>query len=50
VEGVAKKKPDGKEKPIPIHPSNVVITELSLSDNKRREAIERGKPKKTSEK
>jgi len=41
VEGIVVKKPDGKEKPIPIHPSNVMITELKLTDEKRKKAIGR---------
>jgi large subunit ribosomal protein L24 len=41
VEGVAVKKPNGKEKPIPIHASNVMITELKMTDEKRKKAIGR---------
>ena len=42
IEGITKKKPNGKEKPIPIQPSNVIITNLNLSDIKRKETIQRG--------
>jgi len=41
VEGVVVKKPNGKEKSIPIHPSNVMITELKLTDEKRKKSIGR---------
>ena len=41
VEGVVVKKPTGKEKSIPIHPSNVMITELKLTDEKRKKSIGR---------
>ena len=41
VEGVVVKKPTGKEKAIPIHPSNVMITELKLTDEKRKKSIGR---------
>jgi len=35
VEGVVNKKQDGKETPYPIHPSNVMITKMDDSDEKR---------------
>jgi len=38
---VVVKKPTGKEKSIPIHPSNVMITELKLTDEKRKKSIGR---------
>lgn len=42
IEGITVKKPKtGKEKPVPIHPSNVMITELKLTDEKRKKAIGR---------
>ena len=41
VEKITVKKPDGKEKHIPISPSNVVIIELNLSDEKRKQKIKR---------
>jgi large subunit ribosomal protein L24 len=41
VDGVVVKKPNGKEKLIPIHPSNVMITELKLTDEKRKKSIGR---------
>jgi len=37
VEGVNLKKADGTEVPLPIHPSKVVITELDLSDPRRKD-------------
>lgn len=39
LEGVTVKKSDGKEKPKPIHPSDVVLTKLDLTDRKRREKL-----------
>jgi large subunit ribosomal protein L24 len=41
IEGIVVKKPNGKEVSIPIHPSNVMITELKLTDEKRKKAIGR---------
>jgi len=41
VEGVIQKKTDGTEVFYPIHPSNVVITELNLDDPERKKIIER---------
>jgi len=43
VEGVTRKKADGTEVPIPIHPSKVMIIELDLSDERRKAALERKK-------
>jgi len=42
VEGVVTTKVDGSKVPRPIHPSNVVITRLNLTDPWRREKLERG--------
>jgi large subunit ribosomal protein L24 len=39
VEGVTVKKSDGKEKPKPIHPSDVLLTKLDLTDKLRREKL-----------
>jgi len=36
VEGVTVKKADGKERPKPLHPSNVVLTKLVMTDKTRR--------------
>lgn len=41
VEGVTREKVDGTSIPIPIHPSKVMITNLSLDDKRRREALKR---------
>jgi len=41
IEGITIKKPDGKEKHIPISPSNVMITELNLKDAKRKQNLKR---------
>ncbi len=41
VEGVENIKKDGSKAPYPIHPSNVMITELILEDKKRRKVLER---------
>ena len=42
VEGVVTTKVDGSKVPRPIHPSNVIITKLNLTDPWRRERLERG--------
>jgi len=42
VEGVVTTKVDGSKVPRPIHPSNVIITKLNLTDPRRREKLERG--------
>jgi len=39
VEGITIKKPNGKEEPVLIDPSNVIITELKLTDEKRKKAL-----------
>ena len=41
VDGIIRKKPDGKEIGVAIAPSNVMITELNLSDEKRKKSLER---------
>ncbi len=41
VDGVVTKKADGTEVGIPIHPSNVMITELGEEDEVRRKILER---------
>lgn len=43
VEGATLRKADGTEVPFPIHPSKVVVTELDLSDPRRKELVERRK-------
>ncbi len=40
VEGANLKKADGTEVPFPIHPSKVVVTELDLSDPRRKEKLQ----------
>ena len=42
VEGVVTTKVDGSKVPRPVHPSNVIITKLNLTDPWRRERLERG--------
>ena len=41
IEKVTSVKADGKEKPRPIHPSNVLVTKLELSDPWRKEKLEK---------
>ncbi len=41
VEGIERTKQDGTKHQIPLHPSNLIITELNLEDKKRKEKIER---------
>ncbi len=41
IEGVTRKRADGKEVYVPIHPSKVMIVNLNLNDKKRVEALER---------
>lgn len=41
IDGVTNRSADGTQVPRPIHPSNVIITDLHLTDPKRRAAIER---------
>ncbi len=43
VEGATRTKSDGREIPVLIHPSKVVITKLDLSDKFRKQIIERKK-------
>ncbi len=40
VEGLMRKKVNGQEVPVKIHPSKVMIVELNLEDKKRKEALE----------
>lgn len=47
IEGVKRKKVDGSEIPVPIVPSNLQITKLTLEDKRRQAVLERsGTPKK----
>ena len=41
IEGITRKKSDGKEVKIPFHPSNLLIVKAELSDKKRQKTIER---------
>ena len=41
VEGATIEKTDGTEKTYPVHPSNVVITNLDLSDEMRKKSLEK---------
>jgi len=41
VEGITGEKMDGTKYLIPIHPSNLIITKLDLSDKARKKIIER---------
>jgi len=41
IDGVTIQKPDGNQVYYPIHPSNLMIVELDLSDDKRNKIIER---------
>lgn len=43
VENVTVKRADGSSKPVPIHPSNVVVTALNLDDKLRKQALEEQK-------
>lgn len=47
IEGIEHVKKDGSKVHYPIHPSNVMITELNLDDRKRKKVLER---KQTGEK
>jgi ribosomal protein L24 len=40
VDGVTNKKADGTEVPLPVDPSNLLITKLNLEDNRRRAKLE----------
>lgn len=39
VEGVERAKKDGSKAPCPLHPSNLLVTELNLSDKLREERL-----------
>jgi large subunit ribosomal protein L24 len=41
VSGVERTKKDGSKSVYPIHPSNIMITELNLDDKKRKEKLEK---------
>ena len=41
IEGIEIIKKDGTKTPYPIHPSNLMITELNLDDKYRKEALSR---------
>ncbi len=41
INGVTIEKTDGTERFYPVHPSNVVITDLNLKDDRRSRIIER---------
>ncbi len=41
IKGLIRKKTDGTEIPIPIHPSKVIITKLDLKDDARKKILER---------
>ena len=41
IDGVTIEKTDGTERFYPVHPSNVVITDLNLKDDRRSRIIER---------
>ncbi len=41
VEGIVRKKVNGTEVKVPLHPSNLMITKLDLEDKKRQEIIQR---------
>lgn len=41
IEGIENIKKDGSKAPYPIHPSNVMLTELNLDDKKRKKVLER---------
>ena len=45
-----RKKIDGSEVAVPIHPSNVMITKLTLEDKMRQAVFERSKPAAKAEK
>jgi large subunit ribosomal protein L24 len=46
IEGVELPKKDGSKSKYPIHPSNVIITELNLEDKKRTAILDRKKVSK----
>ncbi len=41
IEGIQKNKRDGTKADVPIHPSNLQITSIDLSDKKRLKSLER---------
>ncbi len=41
VEGLVRRKSDGSEVKVPIHPSNLVIISADMSDKKRQKIVER---------
>lgn len=41
IEGLAAKKISGKETPVYVHPSKVMITEMSVTDEERKKALGR---------
>ena len=41
IEGVNRTKKDGSKSFYPIHPSNLLITELNLSDERRKKILDR---------
>jgi len=43
IDGVTVQKADGTPVPLPVHPSNVMITKLNLEDEKREKVLMRGK-------
>ena len=47
IEGITMTKADGNKIPKPIHPSNVEITKLNLTDKWRRKKLERGLSEET---
>jgi len=47
IEGVTMLKADGKKIAKPVHPSNLLITKMNLTDNWRREKLEHGLPEET---
>jgi len=47
VEGATRVRSDGREVYVPIHPSKVVITKLDMSDEKRKQIVERRKTAQT---
>lgn len=47
IEGITMTKADGNKIPKPIHPSNVIITKLNLTDKWRRKKLERGLSEET---
>ncbi|MCD6564005.1 MAG: 50S ribosomal protein L24 [Thermoproteales archaeon] len=49
VEGATRTRSDGREIPVLIHPSKVIITKLDLSDKMRKQIIERKKPMEVTE-